>query len=270
MDDSQSLTVQYAADPNNFTFSVLTDNPDRDYFGLGLSLLAVFPGGINGLGKPRTSLGEYSCGNRGITLRVLAPFKLARPPPSPGPAPWRGEPPRAIAVRATRRARGRGSRIYLTERGHVESRPFGGSTDGAGRWRSPADEDRRGGLQGHFAPDGGARGPDCAHPGVGRAGTGSHQRDDRHQWRCGTGANRGRRSVASRARSCWTTALSSSSPIGPTRNFRTSAACSPSLGRRADGAGDTRAKFSADNESGRLSEHVQLSHPAGGLRRSTG
>ncbi len=60
MDDSQSLTVQYAADPNNFTFSVLTDNPDRDYFGLGLSLLAVFPGGINGFVNYSTILGHRS------------------------------------------------------------------------------------------------------------------------------------------------------------------------------------------------------------------
>ena len=40
-DDSRAITVQYAADPNNTQFGIVTDSPDRNFFDLGLSLVVL-------------------------------------------------------------------------------------------------------------------------------------------------------------------------------------------------------------------------------------
>ena len=66
-DDSRLITVQYAADPNNNQFSVVTNSPDRDYFDAGLSLLAVLPGGNNAFVDYNTVLGHS-----GVTAHALS------------------------------------------------------------------------------------------------------------------------------------------------------------------------------------------------------
>ena len=45
--DGDILTARFAADPTGTSFRILTDEPDRDYFRLGLGLSAVFPHGFS-------------------------------------------------------------------------------------------------------------------------------------------------------------------------------------------------------------------------------
>lgn len=45
--DGTSLAARFAAAPSAATFGILTDNPDRDYFRIGLGLSAVFPHGVS-------------------------------------------------------------------------------------------------------------------------------------------------------------------------------------------------------------------------------
>jgi len=44
--DASRLTARFATDPSGTQFSIYTDDPDRDYFRIGLGLSAVFPRGI--------------------------------------------------------------------------------------------------------------------------------------------------------------------------------------------------------------------------------
>jgi outer membrane autotransporter protein len=44
-DDSRLVTASFAQDTGAVEFSVPTDNPDRDYFNLGLGVAAVLPQG---------------------------------------------------------------------------------------------------------------------------------------------------------------------------------------------------------------------------------
>lgn len=46
--DAAALRARFAADPSGTTFRVFTDDPDRDYFRIGLGLSAVFPRGVSG------------------------------------------------------------------------------------------------------------------------------------------------------------------------------------------------------------------------------
>ena len=45
-DDARTTLTGFALDPNNTTFAVVGDSPDRDYFNAGLGLLFVLPNGI--------------------------------------------------------------------------------------------------------------------------------------------------------------------------------------------------------------------------------
>jgi outer membrane autotransporter protein len=47
-DDSRTLSAQFVHDPNSSVFGISTDNPDRDYFNLGLGMTMVIAGGKSG------------------------------------------------------------------------------------------------------------------------------------------------------------------------------------------------------------------------------
>jgi uncharacterized protein with beta-barrel porin domain len=56
-DDSRSITARYTSDPFNTFFTIPTDNPDRDFFTVGVGLAAVFARGIGAFVHYETVLG---------------------------------------------------------------------------------------------------------------------------------------------------------------------------------------------------------------------
>lgn len=46
-DDASTISARFAADPTATNFAIATDDPDRDYFRLGIGLSAVFPHGVS-------------------------------------------------------------------------------------------------------------------------------------------------------------------------------------------------------------------------------
>lgn len=56
-DGSREISVQYAADPNNNQFFVITDGADKNFFNVGASLAATLPGGITAFADYETVLG---------------------------------------------------------------------------------------------------------------------------------------------------------------------------------------------------------------------
>jgi outer membrane autotransporter protein len=54
--DATRLLARFAADPTRTAFGIETDDPDRDYFRLGLGVSAVFPYGWSGFVNYNTVL----------------------------------------------------------------------------------------------------------------------------------------------------------------------------------------------------------------------
>jgi outer membrane lipase/esterase len=57
LNDDDGVDVGYAADPNNFTFEVITEDPDRNYGVVGASLTGTFPAGWSSFLDFETVLG---------------------------------------------------------------------------------------------------------------------------------------------------------------------------------------------------------------------
>lgn len=73
-DDSRSITVQYAVDPNNVQFGIVTDSPDRNFFDAGLSLVAVLPRGNSAFIDYSTILGHDSVSSHVLSAGVRIEF----------------------------------------------------------------------------------------------------------------------------------------------------------------------------------------------------
>ena len=57
MNDSRSITARYTSDPFNTVFTVPTDDPDRDFFAVGVGMSAVFARGVGAFVHYETVLG---------------------------------------------------------------------------------------------------------------------------------------------------------------------------------------------------------------------
>lgn len=66
--DEASLVARYANDPFNESFTITTDDPDRDYFTLSLGASAVFPHGVAAFVNFDTALGLADTRSYALTL----------------------------------------------------------------------------------------------------------------------------------------------------------------------------------------------------------
>ena len=66
--DETSLVARYANDPFNQSFTITTDDPDRDYFTLSLGASAVFPHGVAAFVNFDTALGLADTRSYAFTL----------------------------------------------------------------------------------------------------------------------------------------------------------------------------------------------------------
>lgn len=73
-DDVRTIVARYLHDPNRVQLAASTDEPDRDYFTLGLSLSGVFRGGTQGFVDYETVLGLDDITDHVITAGVRAEF----------------------------------------------------------------------------------------------------------------------------------------------------------------------------------------------------
>lgn len=72
--DASTLTARFAADPSATTFAILTDDPDRDYFRLGIGLSAVFPHGVSSYVNYSTLLDKQDWSDNLIDVGVRLEF----------------------------------------------------------------------------------------------------------------------------------------------------------------------------------------------------
>ncbi|MCB1907481.1 MAG: autotransporter outer membrane beta-barrel domain-containing protein [Rhodocyclaceae bacterium] len=66
--DKKSLVARYANDPFNESFTITSDDPDRDYFTLSLGASAVFPHGLAAFVNVDTALGLAETRSYALTL----------------------------------------------------------------------------------------------------------------------------------------------------------------------------------------------------------
>jgi outer membrane autotransporter protein len=73
--DSRPITARYINDPFNLsTFSVPTNNPDRNFFTLGAGVATVLPNGVSLFADLRTVLGYEDLDIWGITAGARLEF----------------------------------------------------------------------------------------------------------------------------------------------------------------------------------------------------
>jgi outer membrane lipase/esterase len=69
-DNSRDVIAQYSDDVGNSTFIIATDDPDRDYFNLGIGISAVFPRGITAFANYATPIGLDKVTSHHVTAGV--------------------------------------------------------------------------------------------------------------------------------------------------------------------------------------------------------
>ena len=69
-DDSRSVTARYTSDPFNTFFTIPTDDPDRDFFAVGVGLSAVFARGIGAFVRYETILGLRDFSHHDVRVGV--------------------------------------------------------------------------------------------------------------------------------------------------------------------------------------------------------
>jgi len=72
--DAQNMTATYVTDPNNVVLSAFTDDPDRDYFELGIGVSAVFQGGMQLFANYDTILGFKNLTDHLFTIGARLEF----------------------------------------------------------------------------------------------------------------------------------------------------------------------------------------------------
>ncbi|MEW8324849.1 MAG: autotransporter domain-containing protein [Candidatus Thiodiazotropha taylori] len=73
-DDSRFINARFVSDPTQSSFSIETDEPDRDYFNLGLGLSAVFAHGKTGFLSYETRLSQDNVTLNRITAGIRIEF----------------------------------------------------------------------------------------------------------------------------------------------------------------------------------------------------
>ncbi|MDX1656236.1 MAG: autotransporter outer membrane beta-barrel domain-containing protein, partial [Candidatus Competibacteraceae bacterium] len=73
-DDSRGITGRFAEDPAGERFTIRTDDPDRNYFNLGLGASAVFPGGLNAYAYYEAVLGYEDLDHQSLGVGVRWEF----------------------------------------------------------------------------------------------------------------------------------------------------------------------------------------------------
>jgi outer membrane autotransporter protein len=75
-DGAHQIKGSFVADRFQTRFAFDTDEPDRDYFGLGLGVSAIWPGGSTAFAQYQSTLGRdnFSDYNVALGLRVELPW----------------------------------------------------------------------------------------------------------------------------------------------------------------------------------------------------
>ena len=74
-DDSRTLSAQFVHDPNSSVFGISTDDPDRDYFNLGLGMTMVIAGGKSGFVFYETRLDQENLTQHWIKGGIRIEFR---------------------------------------------------------------------------------------------------------------------------------------------------------------------------------------------------
>ncbi len=74
-DDSRTLSAQFVHDPNRSVFGISTDDPDRDYFNLGLGMTMVIAGGKSGFVFYETRLDQENLTQHWIKAGLRIEFR---------------------------------------------------------------------------------------------------------------------------------------------------------------------------------------------------
>ncbi|MDX1654530.1 MAG: autotransporter outer membrane beta-barrel domain-containing protein [Candidatus Competibacteraceae bacterium] len=72
--DSQTIEARYLNDPQNILLAVETENPDRNYFSLGLGVSGVFPNGLQAFADYEATVGQEDVEDHLVTAGVRWEF----------------------------------------------------------------------------------------------------------------------------------------------------------------------------------------------------